>query len=86
MLNEFDNTPDLVPARMVNEYVYCPRLAYIEWVQADFADNYDVAEGRFRHRRVDEERVNCLMRSARMILFMPGRLCCPRLMRTSLPE
>lgn len=55
MLNEFDNTPDLVPARMVNEYVYCPRLAYIEWVQADFAENFDVAEGRFRHRRVDEE-------------------------------
>lgn len=51
-----NNTPDLVPARMVNEYVYCPRLAYIEWVQADFAENYDVAEGRFRHRRVDEEK------------------------------
>lgn len=50
------DTPDLVPARMINEYVYCPRLAYIEWVQADFAENYDVAEGRFRHRRVDEEK------------------------------
>lgn len=47
--------PDLVPARMVNEYAYCPRLAYIEWVQADFAENSDVAEGRFRHRRVDDE-------------------------------
>ena len=22
----------LLPARMVNEYVYCPRLAYLEWV------------------------------------------------------
>ncbi len=51
-----NDIPDLVPARMVNEYVYCPRLAYIEWVQADFAENYDVAEGRFRHRRVDEEK------------------------------
>lgn len=47
---------DVVPARMVNEYVYCPRLAYIEWVQADFAVNVDVAEGRFRHRRVDQEK------------------------------
>lgn len=46
----------LIPARMVNEYVYCPRLAYIEWVQGDFAENYEVAEGRFRHRRVDEEK------------------------------
>jgi len=56
MENLENDTPDLVPARMVNEYVYCPRLAYIEWVQADFAENYDVAEGRFRHRRVDEEK------------------------------
>ena len=58
MLNETNNTPDLVPARMVNEYVYCPRLAYIEWVQGDFAENYEVAEGRFRHRRVNEEEGN----------------------------
>jgi CRISP-associated protein Cas1 len=56
MENLENDTPDLVPARMINEYVYCPRLAYIEWVQADFAENYDVAEGRFRHRRVDEEK------------------------------
>ena len=24
--------PELVPARMLNEYAYCPRLAYLEWV------------------------------------------------------
>jgi hypothetical protein len=24
-----------VPARMVNEFVYCPRLAYLEWVQGE---------------------------------------------------
>lgn len=47
--------PDLVPTRMVNEYVYCPRLAYLEWVQGEFAVNADVAEGRFVHRVVDEE-------------------------------
>lgn len=46
----------LVPARMVNEYVYCPRLAYIEWVQGEFEINADVAEGRLRHRRVDVEK------------------------------
>jgi len=45
--------PDLVPARMVNEYVYCPRLAWLEWVQGDWADNADTAEGRFKHRAVD---------------------------------
>ena len=45
--------PEAVPARMVNEYVYCPRLAYLEWVQGDWADNADTAEGRFTHRAVD---------------------------------
>src|SRR3972149_6097108 len=47
--------PDLAPARMVNEFAYCPRLAYLEWVQGDFEDNADTAEGRFRHRVVDKE-------------------------------
>ena len=45
--------PVLVPARMLNEYAYCPRLAYLEWVQGEFADSVDTVEGRFQHRRVD---------------------------------
>ena len=45
--------PELVPARMLNEYAYCPRLAYLEWVQGEFSDNLDTVEGRFQHRRVD---------------------------------
>jgi CRISP-associated protein Cas1 len=45
--------PDLVPARMLNEFAYCPRLAYLEWVQGEFADSVDTVEGRFQHRRVD---------------------------------
>lgn len=48
-------TPDLVPARMVNEYVYCPRLAYLEWVQGEFEDSADTVEGRWNHRVVDRE-------------------------------
>jgi CRISPR-associated protein Cas1 len=24
-----------LPARMVNEFQYCPRLAYLEWVQGE---------------------------------------------------
>lgn len=48
--------PDLVPARMVNEYSYCPRLFYLEWVQARFETNADVEEGRWQHRAVDVER------------------------------
>ena len=45
--------PELVPARMLNEYAYCPRLAYLEWVQGEFEDSVDTVEGRFQHRRVD---------------------------------
>lgn len=47
--------PSLVPARMVNEFAYCPRLFHLEWVQAQFAENDDVLEGRYRHRVVDVE-------------------------------
>ena len=43
----------LIPVRMVNEYVYCPRLAYLMWVQAEWADSADTVEGRARHKRVD---------------------------------
>ncbi len=46
--------PDLVPARMLNEFAYCPRLTYLEWVQGEFADSVDTVEGRFQHRRVDK--------------------------------
>ena len=45
--------PTLIPVRMVNEFEYCPRLFYLEWVQARFEDNPDTVEGRFVHRRVD---------------------------------
>jgi CRISPR-associated protein Cas1 len=44
----------LLPVRMVNEYAYCPRLAYLEWVQGEWADSADTVEGRIVHRRVDK--------------------------------
>ncbi len=47
-------TDDLIPARMVNEYSYCPRLAYIEWVQGEFEESADTLEGEAAHARVDE--------------------------------
>ena len=49
------DVPDCVPARMLNEYTYCPRLGYMEWVGGDFRDNYETVEGRFHHRVVDRE-------------------------------
>ncbi len=45
--------PALVPARMVNEFAYCPRLFFLEWVQGRFSDNDDTVEGRWVHRVVD---------------------------------
>ena len=43
----------LVPARMVNAWVYCPRLAYLEWVEGEWAESADTAEGHRAHARVD---------------------------------
>jgi len=55
MAAEPSSIPELVPARMVNEFSYCPRLFFLEWVQARFTDNYETVEGRDHHRRVDKE-------------------------------
>ena len=52
---EPDSLPDLLQARMLNEFVYCPRLFYLEWVDRRWADNTDTAQGRFVHRRVDRD-------------------------------
>lgn len=47
--------PGLIPARMVNEFVYCPRLFYLEWVQGEWAESEDTLEGSLVHRRVEIE-------------------------------
>jgi len=44
----------LIPARMVNEFVYCPRLAYLMWAQGEWAETSDTAEGHRVHARVDK--------------------------------
>lgn len=46
--------PPLIPARMVNEFAYCPRLFYLEWVDGEFDENHFTLDGRVKHRRVDE--------------------------------
>lgn len=45
--------PDLVPARMINETLYCERLMYLEWAQGEFADNAFTVDGRAVHARAD---------------------------------
>jgi CRISPR-associated protein Cas1 len=47
--------PDYLPARMVNEFVYCPRLFFYEWVEGVFLDSADTLEGKAQHKRVDQE-------------------------------
>lgn len=47
------DAPDIVPARMINEVLYCERLMYLEWVQGEFADNAFTVEGRYTHTRAD---------------------------------
>lgn len=45
--------PDYLPARMVNEFVYCPRLFFYEHVEGLFRDSVDTLEGSHQHKRVD---------------------------------
>jgi len=51
-----DATHPLIPARMINELSYCPRLFHLEWVQREWADNYFTEDGRRVHRKVDHPR------------------------------
>jgi CRISPR-associated protein Cas1 len=47
--------PDYLPARMVNEFAYCPRLFFYEWVEGVFLESADTVEGAAQHARVDRE-------------------------------
>ncbi|HWB87251.1 MAG TPA: CRISPR-associated endonuclease Cas1 [Bryobacteraceae bacterium] len=52
---EGQSLPEYLPARMVNEYVYCPRLFFYEWVEGVFRESADTVEGSQQHKRVDRE-------------------------------
>jgi CRISPR-associated protein Cas1 len=47
--------PQYLPARMLNEYVYCPRLFFYEWVEGIFAHSADTVEGALRHETLGEK-------------------------------
>jgi len=53
--DEKKGTPELLPVRMLNEFVYCPRLFYLEYIQGEFEESADTLDGQFRHKRVDTE-------------------------------
>jgi CRISPR-associated protein Cas1 len=46
--------PDYLPARMLNEFTYCPRLFFYEWVEGVFAQSDDTVEGALRHETLGE--------------------------------
>ena len=46
---------DLLPVRMLNEYVYCPRLFHLMYVEGRWEDNAFTVEGRFAHRRGEKQ-------------------------------
>ena len=45
----------LLPARMLNELVYCQRLFWLEHVAGEWEDNSDTVAGKSVHRRVDRK-------------------------------
>ncbi len=51
-----ETVPDLVPARILNEFVYCPRLFYLKWVDGNWDENAGTAQGTLAHRRSDTSR------------------------------
>lgn len=48
-----EGEPQQIPARMMNEFVYCQRLFYYEFVEGVFVENVDTLRGGAIHQRVD---------------------------------
>jgi len=51
--SQIQSSPEPLPARMLNEFVYCPRLFYYEFVEGVFVHNADTMRGAAIHTRVD---------------------------------
>jgi len=43
----------IMPVRRLNNYVYCPRLFYFQWVENIFQESADTIAGSLTHRNVD---------------------------------
>jgi CRISPR-associated protein Cas1 len=51
--SRLENEPQQIPARMLNEFVYCQRLFYYEFVEGVFVESVDTLRGGAIHQRVD---------------------------------
>ncbi|MEX2580847.1 MAG: CRISPR-associated endonuclease Cas1 [Verrucomicrobiales bacterium] len=54
---------DPIPSRMLNEFVYCRRLFYYEFVEGVFRHNADTRRGKAAHSRVDRKKSGALPES-----------------------
>jgi CRISPR-associated protein Cas1 len=46
--------PPILPVRRLQNYAYCPRLFYYQWVENLFEENADTVAGSAAHRQVDK--------------------------------
>ena len=58
-------TTDPIPVRALNQVTYCPRLYYLQYVDAVMPVNEHVEAGLFDHRRVDSPELANKTRSDR---------------------
>ncbi|MBC7253142.1 MAG: CRISPR-associated endonuclease Cas1 [Actinobacteria bacterium] len=45
---------DYIPLRYLNEFIYCPRLGYLEFAWGEFEENEYTIDGEIKHKRIDE--------------------------------
>ncbi len=57
---------------MANEFAYCPRLFFYEWVEGLFAESADTVEGSAQHKRVDEK-ATALPQASELAEFIHAR-------------
>ena len=71
---EISHDQPLLPVRMVNEFVYCARLAYLEWVQGEWRESLDTVQGTHAHRRVDQAHGNLPVLDPQTGLEVPEKI------------
>lgn len=52
--DETDTKPPHMPVRRLHNFVYCPRLFYLQWIENIFIPNEDTILGTACHRHTDE--------------------------------
>lgn len=53
MTSPCEEPAPLMPVRRLHNFVYCPRLFYLQWVEGIFVPNADTVQGSALHEKVD---------------------------------